>query len=289
MPAAVIQFIQRMLGISLLALTTTAGSGNAQPARDWTFSGQVEPRQTVEVANQVNGVVKKIHVVAGQRVRRGALLVSLDDADAKIEVAVARAALEEANARLELAVDVARRQRQLLASGTGREALATERSLEATVAKAVAKQTEARLAAAELTLTRTRVKAPIDGTIGRLRVATGAFVEAEGGTVLLELVQLDPVLVSYSVPYNVRQEAMARADVSTVAELLKRLRLSIQLPGGQKYPDGGRALFESARLEANTKALRVWGEFPNPDRILVPGLPVRLRSRLLDDKEVGTQ
>ncbi len=287
--ALTVRFIRHVAAIGLLAWMSFAGAAMAQPARDWTFSGQVAPRQTVEVANQINGIVNQIHVVAGQRVRRGELLVSLDDADAKIEVEVAMAALEEANARLALANDVVRRQKQLLASGTGREALATERSLEAAIAKAVVKQAAARLDAAELALTRTQVTAPIDGTVGQLRVARGAFVEAEGGSALLELVQLDPVLVSYSVPYQVRQQAMRQAGASTVGELLKRLRLSIQLPGGKTYAKKGRALFESARIETDTKALKVWSEFPNADRILVPGLQVRVHSRLRVDAKLGEQ
>ena len=278
--ASTVQVAWRRVGIGALAFMSAAGAAIAQPTGEWVFSGQVAPRQTVEVANQINGIVKQIHVVAGQRVRRGELLVSLDDADAKIEHAVASATLEEANAKLALANDVAARQKQLLASGTGREALATERSLQAAISKAVVKQAEARLAAAELALARTRVTAPIDGTVGRLRVATGAFVEVESGTVLLEIVQLDPVLVSYSVPYDVRQQAMTRAGTSTVAELLKRLRLSIELPGGKTYSQEGRALFESARIEPDSKEMKVWGEFPNADRVLVPGLQVRVNSRL---------
>ena len=281
--------ISLAIGTCLQVTSPTAGPAAAQPAKEWTFVGQVAPRQTVEVANQTNGVVKQIHVVPGQQVRRGDLLVSLDDADARIEVTIAEAALEESRARLELANDVARRQQQLTARGTGAEARAVQRTLQAAIAKASVNQAGARLAAARLSLARTKIRAPIDGTVGRLRVARGAFVEAEGGTVVLELVQLDPVLVSYAVPYEARQQAMINAGTRNVSELLKRLRLSIRLPGGKIYPSSGNSLFESARIEPGTKTLRVWGEFPNADRILVPGLEVGVISRLAGNAKPGAE
>ena len=214
---------------------------------------------------------------------------SQDDADARIEVTIAEAALEESRARLELANDVARRQQQLTARGTGAEARAVQRTLQAAIAKASVNQAGARLAAAQLSLARTKIRAPIDGTVGRLRVARGAFVEAEGGTVVLELVQLDPVLVSYAVPYEARQQAMINAGTRNVPELLQRLRLSIRLPGGKIYPSSGNSLFESARIEPGTKTLRVWGEFPNAGRILVPGLEVGVISRLAGNAKPGAE
>lgn len=279
--------MRRTAGAFLLATLVASPQAAAEQTTEWTFAGQVVPRQTVEVANRINGVVHTIHVVAGQRVRQGDLLVSLDDADARIDLAVGEAELAEARARLELANDLAWRQRELASRGTAPEARAKERSLEAAIARAAMNRAEARLEFARLALSRTKIKAPINGTIGRLKVATGAFVEAEGGTALLEIVQLDPALVAYSVPYADRMHAMAAAGAASVAGLLKSLRLTLRLPDGQDHPQAGRALFESSRIDPSTQSLTVWGAFPNTNRSLLPGLDVQVVSRLATTSQTG--
>jgi membrane fusion protein (multidrug efflux system) len=279
--------IRQTVAAFLLAILVASPQALAERRTEWTFAGRVVPRQTVEVANRINGVVHSIHVVSGQRVGQGDLLVSLDDADARIDLKVAEAELAEARARLDLANDLARRQRELASRGTAPEARAVERSLEAAIAAAVVSRAEARLRLARLALSRTEVRAPIDGTIGQLKVATGAFVEAEGGTVLLELVQLDPALVAYSVPYADRMDAMAAAGAASVAGLLARLRLTLRLPNGRNHPHAGRALFESSRIDPNTQALTVWGAFPNADRTLLPGLAVQVVSRFAAGSQAG--
>jgi hypothetical protein len=57
---------------------------------------------------------------------------------------------------------------------------------------------------------------------GRPRVAPGAFVEATAGTVLAEIAQLDPILVSFYVPYVERQRAFDKAGTSTASEIFQR-------------------------------------------------------------------
>jgi membrane fusion protein (multidrug efflux system) len=279
--------IRRTVATLLLATLAASSQAVAEQRTEWTFAGRVVPRQTVEVANRINGIVHTIHVVSGQRVRQGDLLVSLDDADARIDLAVAEAELAEARARLELANDLARRQRELASRGTAPEARAVERSLESSIAAAIVRRVEARLQSARLALSRTKVKAPINGTVGRLKVSTGAFVEAEGGTTLLEIVQLDPALVAYSVPYADRMDAMAAAGAASVAGLLARLRLTLRFPNGENHAHAGRALFESSRIDPAAQALTVWGAFPNADRTLLPGLAVQVVSRFAAGSQAG--
>jgi len=64
-------------------------------------------------------------------------------------------------------------------------------------------------------------------------VAPGAFVEAAAGSVLAEIAQLDPVLVSFSVPYTERQRAFDKAGTSVAAEVFQHSTISLELPSGR--------------------------------------------------------
>lgn len=268
----------------LLAIAGMAysGAGRAWPAEPLklTFEGTVEPHQRVLVANQIDGVVSQVLVSAGEHVERGRPLFEMDAEPFKIDVMTARAELDAARARLRLAEDVAGRQSRLLARGTGVEARAQQTGIEVDVARAAVARQESNLARTELSLARTRVVAPISGIVGRPRVAPGTFVEAKAGTALAEIVQLDPVLVAYQVPYADRQHALEKAGSTTPREMFERIVLNIELPSGRVYAHRGAPKFESAEIDRASGMLTTWAEFPNPDGILIPGLAIRVLSHI---------
>ncbi|HEX2840472.1 efflux RND transporter periplasmic adaptor subunit [Hyphomicrobium sp.] len=265
-------------GLAFTALLPVAALG-ADPLT-LNLSGVVEPRERVAIANQITGVVSRVLVVAGQHVERGDALFELDSEPFKIDVATAKAELNEARARLRLAEDVAARQGRLAERGSGAEARATQSEIEVEVARAVVARQESALARAELALERTRIVAPISGTVGKTKVAPGAFVEAEGGTVLGEIVQIDPILVGYRVPYEDRQRSLDKAQTKTARALFDNVTLTLVLPNGSTYAHRGKPKFESAEIDRETGDLTTWAEFPNPDGVLVPGLNVKVISEI---------
>lgn len=279
-----IQIARRQRGASVvLGLAGVVLLPVLAPAADpltLNLTGIVEPRERVAIANQITGVVSKVLVVAGQHVEKGDVLFEIDPEPFRIDVATAKAELDEARARLRLAEDVASRQGRLAERGSGAEARATQSVIEAEVARAVVARQESALARAELALARTRISAPITGTVGKSKAAPGAFVEAEGGTVLGEVVQIDPILVGYRVPYDDRQKSLEKAKAKTPAALFKNVRLMLLLPSGAPYAYRGQPKFESAEIDKDTGDLTTWAEFPNPDGILVPGLKVKIISEI---------
>lgn len=104
----------------------------------------------------------------------------------------------------------------------------------------------------------------------------GAFVEAQAGVPLAEIVQLDPALVAYEVPYGVRLDALERSGVASLKELFATVILRLVLPGGRGYPETGRPRFASADVDPDTGALTTWAEIANPDGVLRPGMRVRV-------------
>jgi membrane fusion protein (multidrug efflux system) len=136
------------------------------------------------------------------------------------------------------------------------------------------------LSAAELALERTIINAPIAGRIGWPLVVRGAFVEAEAGTAMAEIVQTDPVLVAYGVPPEARAEALAASGGVTVADMFDRMTVEIVLPTGHEHAQPGRPRFDSVSIDPATGMLTAWAEVPNPAGTLVPGLAVTVVSRM---------
>src|SRR5438045_9022028 len=65
-------------------------------------TGKVEPITKVEVKSKASGIVKKLYVDAGDKVKRGQLLAELDKEEIEARVAQVRAQLEASDASLKV-------------------------------------------------------------------------------------------------------------------------------------------------------------------------------------------
>ncbi len=65
------------------------------------ITGQLRSNQDVNLGSKISGIVARVFVDEGQRVRRGQLLVQLDDADLRQQVDAARASVAAAQVRLQ--------------------------------------------------------------------------------------------------------------------------------------------------------------------------------------------
>jgi membrane fusion protein, macrolide-specific efflux system len=178
-------------------------------------AGVLQAKLKVDVGAQVSGQVQKLHVVLGQQVRKGDLLVSLDPELARSDVAQAQAALAQQAATLEsrqidlrAAQREAERQRRLLAAqataATEAERAETELAkLQADVRGQTATQArlQAELGRKQLSLGYTRISAPMDGTVVSLAVQEGqTLIAAQVTPLLLTLANLDTITVRTRVP-----------------------------------------------------------------------------------------
>jgi membrane fusion protein, multidrug efflux system len=244
------------------------------------FDGVVVPHLWVQVVPQIHGVISQISFAPGQSVSKGDVLFEIEPDDFSIDVRLAHAELDEARAHLSMAEDAAERQKVLLKENSTAKQAAQQSETGVEIARAIEARNEAALAKAQLALSRTHVTAPISGIVGRPHVAPGAVVEPTTGTVLAEIAQLDPILVSFNVPYNDRERAIDKAGTSNTKDLFQKLTLSLELPSGHAYDHPGKAEYQGGEIDQSTGMLTVWAEFANPDRVLLPGLKVHVVSRL---------
>ena len=275
--------VHKMVGLFALSMVAALMISAADAADRFEFEGTVEPSQRIIIAPKVNGTLQEALVRGGEHVTPGQVLFRLDPASYELDVKAAEAALAEAEAALRLATATADRLAELQEKGAGAAAKAIDAAIEVDAAKARRDAAQAALEQAGLALSRTELHAPIAGVASRPSLSTGAFIEAETGAVIGEVVAIDPVLVGYHVPHETRLEALNRSGEETVEALFARLRLTLVLPDGRQYPHPGQALFESVSIDPETGALITWAEFPNPDRILAPGLEVRVISEIVTE------
>jgi membrane fusion protein (multidrug efflux system) len=256
----------------------TAITLKAQPAAiSVDYPGQIEASNTVEIRPRVGGVLELQEAVEGQVVHRGQLLFQIDRGPYAAALAQAQAALAQALATAaQTARDLARVQPL-----SAVDAL-SQRELDAAVAadssaKAQIESTRAAVKNAQLNLSWTEVRAPIDGTMSRALIRLGGVVTAYT-TLLTTLYQLDPVYVNFAIGeqrlLQVQKDLGRAPDQSNPSQRTFHLMLS----DGSEYPLPAKLNFVDAAVDTRTDTLAVRLTVPNPQRMLKPGLYVRVIS-----------
>ena len=146
---------------------------------------------------------------------------------------------------------------------------------------AIAKQAEADVAAAKADLARARidleyasVRAPITGRIGRALVTEGALVGKSEATHLATVEQLDPIYVNFTQSSNELLRLRRGGDGEDLA--VADPKVTLLLEDGSEYKHPGKLLFSEMAVDPGTGEILLRAELPNPDRMLLPGMFVRV-------------
>jgi membrane fusion protein, macrolide-specific efflux system len=259
-------------------------------------AGVLQAQTTVDVGAQVSGQVQKLHVVLGQQVKKGELLVSLDPELARSDVAQAQAALAQQAAALEsrqidlrAAQREAERQRRLLANqataATEAEKAETELAkLQADVRGQTATQArlQAELERKQLSLGYTRISAPMDGTVVSLAVQEGqTLIAVQMTPLLLTLANLDTITVRARVPeadiHAVQVGQVARFGTLSGDGARYEGRVRVIQPVPER---AGNAVFYNVLFEVDNRARRLYSDMTVQVEIetgrarQVPAMPV---------------
>lgn len=206
--------------------------------------GTTRANESVEVTSKASNTVIAIRFNEGEDVERGAVLVQMDDAGAQADLAVAQAALVRSRSQYDRSKDLASRQ-ALSASDL--------EQVEATL-----KADTARVAAAQVRVEDTVIRASFGGRTGFRQVSVGSLVNP--GTVITTLDDIRVIKLDFTVP-------------ETYLFVLRRgLPVSASATGlpGRKFE--GQVTNIESRVDPITRSIRVRAELPNPDRILRQGM-----------------
>lgn len=219
----------------------------------------VVSRNRAVVTSQITALVDEIAVDVGADVSKGARLVKLDAADARLELSRARAELQALEAQIVEASERLRRAEDLLERDFVSKDELTSRRAALAVLEAQRERQRVAIDAARLTLARTEIKAPFDATVVAREGQVGSL--ATPGTPLLTLVQtaapevdaeIDPRYAdSLDVAPAIRYVSEGRAWPVSLARLTKVVE-----PGTRKQR--GRFRFDREAAPIGSTGDLVW-------------------------------
>ncbi|KTC37977.1 efflux RND transporter periplasmic adaptor subunit [Pseudomonas sp. L5B5] len=236
--------------------------------------GRVEPIRIAQIRARVPGIVTRRHFEEGAEVKVGDLLFEIDPAPMKAALARAQGELAKAGADAMDAQSKIKRYEPLVAIN----AISSEDfdTAVATLKRAQAAQQSAQadVETARLNLGYAHVRAPISGKIGKAMVTEGALVGQGEASLMAEIKQLDPIYVDFSQSASQAIRLKAALDDGTLsADSDQHLRVQIE---DTRYNREGALLFADVAVDPGTGQVTMRGRFANEDRLLLPGMYVRV-------------
>ncbi|WP_137971955.1 efflux RND transporter periplasmic adaptor subunit [Pseudomonas sp. F(2018)] len=210
--------------------------------------GSLRSDESTMIRPEVEGRVATLHFQEGQAVKAGDLLVGLDDA-------IARAELAQARANLDLAEKSFARAQMLFKRGASNAQALDEASSQQQAARAS-------LALSQARLDKTQIRAPYDGVLGLRLVSVGDYLSPGDDIVNLEV--LDPLKLDFRVP----QKAVSQVRVGQAVEL------SLDTYGGERFQ--GSIIALNPRLDEIGRSQAIRAQVANGDHRLKPGQFVKV-------------
>lgn len=204
---------------------------------------------STELTTEASGIISLIQFENGAAIKKGQLLVQLDDRVDQAELT--RLLAVEKLAKLEQN----RLQRLFKDKGVSELELRRRESEAAQASAAVASQ-YARIAQKSL-------YAPFDGVAGIRHVSLGQLLV--GGTPVVSLQSLDPIYLNFTLP----------EQQLTMVELGKPLSIGVDAFNGQTF-DGTITAIAPA-IRASSRSVEVQATFANPEHLLRPGMFARVQ------------
>lgn len=211
--------------------------------------GSLLARQSVMIRPEVSGRIAQLGFTDGGRVRRGQLLVQLDDT-------LQRAQLQQAQAQASIARTNLQRSRELVAQNFVSQSAVDQNAATLEVAQAQVSLAQAQLA-------KLRILAPFDAVVGIRHVNVGDYVK-DGADIV-----------------SVEDNAALHADFRLPERFLSRLKaqqpveIALDALPGRSF--AGHVEAVDTQLDANGRALLVRARLDNPQGVLRSGMFARVR------------
>ena len=243
-------------------------------------TGTVVAYNQVTVMARVQGFVQQIAYTDGEQVKAGQLLFLIEPAPYEAQFQQATATLAGDQAQYDFAASEYERQYAL-----GKDKLAASQSTIDNAraardsAKAKVQADHASVASAAISLGYTRVTAPFDGVVTNHLVSLGQLVGQGSPTSLANVVQLDPIYVTFNVPdQRVQQFHAALAEKGLTAISPNAVTVRIGLPTQSGYPYEGRVDYVSPTADPTTGTVMARMVVDNPHHDLLPNYLVHVRA-----------
>ncbi|MBC7470695.1 MAG: efflux RND transporter periplasmic adaptor subunit [Ramlibacter sp.] len=210
--------------------------------------GSLRSRQSVVLRPEVSGRVTRLNFRDGEKVRRGQLLVQLDDQ-------LPMAQVQQAEAERSIARANHKRNQELAGQGFISQRSVDESSANLQVA-------DAKLALAQATAARLKIVAPFDGITGIRSINVGDYLK--DGADIVNIEDLEAIFVDFRLPE--RLQTKIRRGQQAVVE-------TDALPG-RRF--GATVLAIDPLVDANGRSIGIRGCIDNRQLQLRPGMFARI-------------
>ncbi|RWD06031.1 MAG: efflux RND transporter periplasmic adaptor subunit [Mesorhizobium sp.] len=230
---------------------------------DWTPGveaiGTVSAVRGVDLTVETAGIVKSIMFHANQKVADNAVLLQLDDAVERADLAAAKAQNVSDQTALERAIELQRR-------GVG-----TDATLD--TARATASASASQVNKLQAVLDQKQLTAPFAGTVGIPKIDLGQYLATGSSVVTLQ--DLDTMRVDFSVP----------EQQLPLLKIGQTVRLGIG-GGSSDMPFAGAIRGIDPKIDPASRLVSIRAEVANPEGKLTPGQFVQVRVELPEEPNV---
>lgn len=229
--------------------------------------GRVEAINDTLIKPYTNGYVTKVNVLGGQQVKKGEVLITLQQDEYKAALFAATAEIFAANANLINAQTKYKRMQN-----AGPEAISPTELDDAKNAyldaKASLKKAQANYVIAQTNLDYTELTAPFEGIVGNIATSVGDFVSPQGEQIL-RLVQFNPIRVVFSVSDKEYLNSIGKQSKENIS-------FKVQLANGEILLTKGKLKYTSNAVDINTNSVAIYTEFENKEKLLMPDASVNI-------------
>jgi membrane fusion protein (multidrug efflux system) len=241
------------------------------------YVAQTQSSQAVNIQARVSGFLDERTYVEGSVVKAGQVLFRMDPKPFQAQVDGAKASLQRNQASLQVATANLNRTRPLAQlNALSQKDLDNAQGQYEQAAAAVA-QAKAQLESAELDLSYTVIRSPVDGVSSYAEVANGTYVSAQNSQ-LTTVSVLSPMWVNFSLSENEFQRI--ENDVKAGRLVLpkdRNMTVEIEQADGSIFPFTGKITFADPSYNPQTGTFLIRATVDNPKGTLRPNQYVRAR------------
>jgi len=220
-------------------------------------AGTLMPWDEVVISSEIGGAIEEILVDMGDKVNKGAVLLKLDQREAKLNLEIAQKTLDKNRVQLQEARNNQRRSKDLFEKGiisaSERDNIQTQND----IAEAQAAQSESALNLAKKKFEDTIVTAPIYGEIKKRHVSKGESIKDK--VPLFVIVRTDPLKFYGTIAEKFSPQIKVGQNIN------------IQVEAYEDKTFTGRIERVSPAIDLETRTLTLEAMIPNSKGILKPG------------------
>ncbi|MBD8271862.1 efflux RND transporter periplasmic adaptor subunit [Pseudomonas fluorescens] len=246
--------------------------------------GSVLSLHSVVVRPQIDGILTRLLVKEGQRVKAGDLLATIDDRSIRASLDQARAQLGESQAQLQVALVNLKRYKTLsIDDGVSKQTYDQQQAL-VNQLKATAQGNQAAIDAAQVQLSFTQIRSPVSGRVGIRTVDEGNFLRMSDTQGLFSVTQIDPIAVEFSLPQQMLPSLQGLIAAPEKASVNAYLGADTDGQTGDLLGEGHLSVIDN-QISSSTGTLRAKAEFPNSAQKLWPGQLVTVKIQTAVDRD----